>query len=253
MARNSMYDGFTIAGQPGRTIPTTPSGALDVNSLIQNMVDRTPWGWYDTLKLAPGATVVSSYTLFQQAKGQPDQYNGNQVKTFVETNMLNSGQFSPPYDLLLQRICIGVNVDADLYDVQNIFKNSYVELTIQEKTFFRGGLDWYPSGTGITGVTTATSNSSFSNGTANPYATRTMGNFSRYIAPLMNFGVTIYFPETVGQATNTAAGATTNLSANQVINSQTAAALPILKTQANGGAGLWIRVTLDGLVDRPVQ
>ena len=103
-----MYDGYTIGGRPGARIPTTQNGALDVNSLIANMLDRTPWAWYDTVKFAPGATLTSSYTLFQQAKGQPDQYNGNQVKTFVETNMLNSGSFNPPYDLLLQRIELSI-------------------------------------------------------------------------------------------------------------------------------------------------
>ena len=239
MANNPLYPG---------TLPKR-----DVNSIMPNVVDRTPWAYYDTLKFAPGATVVGSYILFAQAVGQPDQYNGNQVKTFVETNMLSGGSFNPPYDLLLQRICVKTNVDADLYDIQNIFKNVYMELFIQQKVFFRGHLDWYPSGTGITGVSTATTVGTYSNGTANPYATRSMGQFSRYIAPLMNFGVRIIFPETIGQATNTAAGATTNLSANQVINSQTAAALPILKTQANGGAGLWITVYLDGQTDNPVQ
>lgn len=249
-----MYDGYTIGGRAGAKIPTDPrTGALDVNSLIANMLDRTPWAWYDTVKFAPGATLTSAYTLFQQAKGQPDQYNGSQVKSFVETNMLNSGSFNPPYDLLLQRIGVEIFGDADLYDIQQVLKLSYLELTIQEKTFFRAPLQWFPSGAGITGFSTQTSQQSWAVGAVSPYATRSFGNFSRYIAPLMNFAVTIYFPETAGVATNTAAGATTNLSAQQVINSQTAAALPILKTQANGGAGVWLRVYLDGLVDRPVQ
>lgn len=249
-----MYDGYTIGGRAGATIPTNPkTGALDVNSLIANMVDRTPWAWYDTLKLAPGATVVSSYTLFQQQKGTPDQYNGNQTKTFNETNMLNGGSFNPPYDLLLQRIGIEFFPDTSLYDIEQVMKFGYMEMSIQEKTFFRGPLQWWPAGTGIRGATTQSGESAWSNGTANPYATRGFGNYSRYIAPLMNFAVTIYFPETVGAATNTAVGATTNLSAAQVANGQTAAALPILSTQAQGGSGVWLKVYLDGLVDRPVQ
>lgn len=253
MARMGMYAGRNIAGDASRPIPTTPSGALDVNSLIAQMVDRTPWQWYDTLKLAPGATVVSSYTLFAQPKGQPDQYNNNQTKTFVETNMTNGGMFTAPHDLLLQRIGFEFFADVRLYDIEQILKFSYFELNIDEKVFFRAPMQLHPSGTGISGATAQTGESSWNNGTPNPYATRSFGQFSRYIPPLMNFGVTVYFPETVGAATNTAAGATTNLSAAQVANAQTAAALPIMLTQSQGGAGVWLKVYLDGLTDRPVQ
>lgn len=252
-ARLGMYAGRNVAGDPNRPVPVTQSGALDVNALIAMMVDRTPWQWYDTLKFAPGATVVSSYTLFAQPKGQPDQYNGNQVKTFVETNMTNGGMFTPPHDLLLQRIGFEVFADSRLYDIEQLFKFSYFELNIDEKVFFRAPLQVHPAGTGISGMTTQTAESSWVNGTPNPYATRSFGQYSRYIPPLMNFGVTIYFPETVGAATNTAGGATTNLSAQQVAQGQLAANLPTLLTQAQGGAGIWLKVYLDGLTDRPVQ
>lgn len=248
-----MYQGRFIAGDSSRPVPTLASGALDVNSLIAMMVDRTPWQWYDTLKLAPGATVVNSYTLFAQPKGQPDQYSGNQTKTFVETNMTNGGMFTAPHDLLLQRIGFEIMFDTRLYDVVQIFKFSYFDLNIDEKVFYRAPLQFHPSGTGLTGVSTETGESTWVNGTPNPYATRGFGNYSRYIPPLMNFGVTIYFPETIGAATNTAAGATTNLSPEQIANGQTAAALPILSTQSQGGAGIWLKVILDGLTDRPVQ
>jgi hypothetical protein len=69
----------------------------------------------------------------------------------------------------------------------------------------------------------------------------------------MAFNVSIYFPETLAAATNTTIGATTNLTPNQVVFGQTSAALPTLQTQAQGGSGIWIRVLLDGLTDRPVQ
>jgi hypothetical protein len=248
-----MYAGKFIAGDMGRPVPTFANGALDVNSLIANMVDRTPWQWYDTLKLAPGATVVNSYTLFAQPKGQPDQYNGNQTKTFVETNMTNGAMFTAPHDLLLQRIGFEFLGDTRLYDIQQIMKFGYFELNIDEKVFYRAPLQYHPAGVGISGTSTQTGESAWVNGTPMPQATRGFGNYSRYIPPLMNFGVTIYFPETVGAATNTAAGATTNLSAAQIAEGQTAAALPILMTQARGGSGIWLKVMLDGLTDRPVQ
>lgn len=247
----SMYDGKTT-GRGGK-IPQLPNGQIDVNSLIAGMVDRTPWQFYDTLKFAPGATVTNQYVLFQQQKGAQDAYNGSQVKTYVETNMQSPGQFNPPHDLLLQSIQFEVFGDTRLYDIFQVFKFSYFELTIDEKVFFRAPLQFYPSGTGISGMTTQGNESAWNNGTPNPYATRRFDKFSRYIPPLMNFNVTIFFPETMAVATNTAVGATTNLSAAQVANSQTAAALPILMTQANGGSGVWLKAILDGLTDRSVQ
>lgn len=246
----SMYDG-RVTGR-GKPIPMV-NGQIDVNSLIAGMVDRTPWQFYDTLKFAPGSTVANQYILFQQAKGQQDQYNGSQVKSFVETNMQSGGQFNPPHDLLLQSIQFEVFGDARLYDIFQVFKFSYFELTIDEKVFYRAPLQFYPSGTGVTGMSTQSGESAWNNGTPNPFATRRFDKFSRYIPPLMNFNVSIYFPETIAVATNTAVGATTNLSAAQVANSQTAAALPILSTQGNGGAGLWLKAILDGLTDRSVQ
>src|SRR5438552_18868636 len=114
MAYGSMYAGRKMGS--GANIPLMPNGQLDVNTLINNMTDRTPWQWYDTLKLAPGATVASQYVMFANQKGTQDQYNGNQVKTFVETNMLTGGSFNPPYDLLLKRILIEFGPDTAFYD-----------------------------------------------------------------------------------------------------------------------------------------
>jgi hypothetical protein len=246
-----MYAGKTTGS--GNPVPTLPNGALDVNSLIAQMVDRTPWQWYDTLKFAPGAQLTNSYTLFQSQKGAQDVYNGNQVKTFCETNMLTGGMFTAPHDLLLKQIGFEIVHDGTLYDIIQVFKYSYFELTIDEKVFYRAPLEFHPPGVGLYGVTTRTTVGVFTNGIPNPYATRRFGDFSRYIPPLMAFNVTVYFPETLAAATNTASGATTNLTPQQVVQSQLSANLPTLMTQANGGAGIWLRVILDGLTDRPVQ
>lgn len=246
-----MYAGRTTGSN--KPIPLLSSGQLDVNTLIANMTDRTPWQWYDTLKLAPGAQVVGSYTLFQAQKGQQDIYNGSQVKSFVETNMLNGGSFSPPYDLLMKRIMIKFNDDAVLYDIIQIVKLSYFELVIGEKTFYRGSLELHPAGMGIAGFSTQTSESVWTNGQANPYVVRSFGDYARYIPPDFNFAFNIYFPETLAVATNTASGSTTNLTPKQVNAGQLSANLPTLLTQAQGGAGIWITVYLDGLTDRPVQ
>lgn len=247
----SMYQGAkTGSGVP---VPVTASGQLDVNTLIANMTDRTPWQWYDTLKIAPGGQLTGFYTLFQQQKGQPDQYNGSQVKSFVETNILTGGMFSPPYDLLMKRIMVKFNDDANLYDIVQFTKFSYFELVIGEKTFYRGNLELYPAAMGITGFSTNTAEAVWTNGIPNPYCARSFGDYSRYIPPNFNYAFNIYFPETLSVATNTASGSTTNLTPKQVSAGQLSANLPTLLTQAQGGAGLWITIFLDGLTDRPVQ
>lgn len=250
-ARTGFYaNAVTGAGAP---VPILPNGALDVNTLVANMQDRTPWQWYDTLKLGPGATVANSYSLFQQQKGTADQYNNSAVKTFVETNMLSGGMFTPPYDLLMKRIMVKFNDDANLYDIIQVVKFSYFELFIGEKVFYRGNLELHPAGMGLSGVTSQTAQAVFTNGVPTPYATRSQGDFSRYIPPNFNFGFNLYFPETVGVATNGSTGGTGNMSPAQVTAGQSATALPTLLTQGQGGAGLWMTIYLDGLTNRPVQ
>ncbi len=49
---NGSYLGATQTGG-GKPLPVTSSGALDINALVGQVVDRRKYYFYDTLKLAP--------------------------------------------------------------------------------------------------------------------------------------------------------------------------------------------------------
>jgi hypothetical protein len=246
---------FGMAASPyaglktGRNVPVPilPNGQVDINSIMGGYVDRGVWQYYDTLKLGPGATVSNSYEFFAVAKGQPDPNNGNIVKTYVETNLLTANQFNPPRDMIMKALCFMVETDARLYDINQIFKHSYFEFKIDEKVFFQGDLKFQPSGVGITGMSTQTSESAWTNGISNVYATRRFGDYSKYIAPLQRFSLTLYFPETINQLYNSV------LTASQTAAGQSGTALPTLLTANQGGNGLWLKPYIDGLTDRAVQ
>jgi hypothetical protein len=231
----------------GGPIPRLPNGQVDINSIMGGYVDRGVWQYYDTLKLAPGATVANQYSFYSTAVNQPDPYNGNIAKTYVETNILTANQFNPPRDMIMKALCFYVLTDARLYDINQVFKHSYFEFKIDEKIFFQGPMAFQPSGIGITGFSTQTSESSWTNGVANVYATRRFGDYSKYIAPLQRFSLIVYFPETQNNAYNS------NLPAIQTAAGQSGSALPTLLTAGQGGNGLWLMPYIDGLTDRAVQ
>ena len=93
MAQKGSYLGAQTTGS-GQPIPVNPStGQLDINALVGQIVDRRKYYFYDTLKLAPGATVSTTpYMLFKNPVGQGDPYNGNITKTELDTNMTDCGQ-----------------------------------------------------------------------------------------------------------------------------------------------------------------
>jgi hypothetical protein len=243
------YAGRTTGA--GAPIPAvSPGGPPDINAIMGGWVDRGIWPFYDTLKLSPGTTVNSSYSFFSVSKGQadPNLGSGAAAKTYVETNLLTPGQFNPPRDLILKAIGFQVFADTRLYDIEQIFKHSYFEFKIDEKVFFQGPMELHPSGMGFAGMSTQTAESSWTNGyPGGPAFTRRFGDFSKYIAPLMLFSLTLYFPETVGQYFNN------NLTAQQTLEGQVTTNTPTLLTLAQGGNGVVIRAILDGLSDRSVQ
>lgn len=234
-------------------VSVSPASNADINALLGGIVDRKKWYWYDTLKLAPGTTVTNTpYSWFQTAQGQADPYNGNAIKTFLETNLVGQGgQFSSPYDMVLTNLGFKFAADNILYDMIQIMKYGYFEFKILEKTFFKGHLWRHPMGAGITGFSTQTAESSWNNGIADPGAIYYFGQWSKYIPPLTTFSLSLTFFETVGVAmsgSNTGA-----LGAKAVAVGQSAAALPTLLTAAQGGNGVWLIAAMNGLSDGPVQ
>ena len=236
----------TGSGQPIPVIPGT--GQIDINALIGQMLDRKKMYFYDTLKLPPG-TVISNtpYQFFFNALGQPDPYNGNTVKTELETNMESQGMFTPPYDLILFNL--GFLIFGNLADIQTLVKLTWFEFKILGKRQFAGSLLRHPSGMGIEGFSTRTSESFWNNGMPMPSATWQFGDYKKYIPPMVKFSLTLNAPESYTNYYN----GTTNLPADVNNQNVTGTNLPTLLTQAQGGNGLIIVPIMNGLSDGPVS
>jgi hypothetical protein len=240
------YAGKTMgSGQPIPMIKGT--NTPDINAIIGQMVDRGKWYYYDTLKLAPGATVANQYSFFANAIGQPDPYNGNQTKTNIETNLPTANIFNPPYDMILNNLGFLFLFDNRLQDITTIVKHCWFEFKILDKTFFMGHLWRHPPGSGLSGFSTQTSESSWGIGLPDPGAIYSFGNWAKYIAPLMRFTLTLNFPETYNQMYNS------TLTAQQTAQGVSGTSLPTLLTTAQGGNGIWIVAFMNGLTDRAVQ
>lgn len=234
----------------GNAIPVIQSGPqagqLDINSLIGQMVDRRKMYYYDMLKLAPGTTVQNQpYVLFQTPQGQPDPYNGNLPKTYLETNMTSAGMFNPPYDLILFNL--GFFFWGNLYDIQNFIRLCWFEFKILEKTQFWGSCLRHPPGMGLYGFSTKANEGFWTNGMPEPDAVWMLGDYKKYIPPLVHFTLTLNFPETYNQFFNS------SLPADITAQGVAGTSLFTTMTAGQGGNGLQIMPILNGLSDGPVS
>ena len=187
----------------GKPIPVLADGTLDINALIAQTVDRRKIYYYDTLKLAPGATVVNTpYRFFATPVGQPDPYNGGQVKTYAETNMESPGMFNPPYDCIVNNLGFLFVQGNQIFDIQQVVTMGYFEFKILEKRMWWGHLWRHPPGAGWTGASTRFAESAWNNGVPSPDKIWHFGDYKKYIPPLVNFSLTLTFPETYNQYYN---------------------------------------------------
>lgn len=211
-----------------KVIPLNQKGQPDINSILQGYTDRGIWTYYYTIKISAGATVGTQYSFFGASIGQTDPYNTANTLTKLETNIPNANFFNPPRDLILDQLGFHFEIDTRLADIQSFTKNCYFEFKIDDKIFFEGKLWMHPPGTGVSGVSTQNSESTFGLGIPNLQATFRFGNFAKYIAPLQRYSLIVYFPE-----------ATPTL-------------LPSSGPQGVG-VGTWIIAFMKGLTDRAVQ
>ena len=236
----------------GRPIPiNSATGQVDINALLANMVDRRKIYYYDTLKLAPGATVASQpYQFFKTALGQQDPYNGNAVKTLLETNLEGQGgQFNPPYDLILFNLGFFFWFQDRLFDINQIMQLSWFEFKILEKRMWWGQMQRHPAGMGLTGYSTQTGESVWTNGSVRPEDVWYFGDYKKYIPPLVNFSLTLNFPEIYNTYYNS------NLPAvlTAALGSGIGTSLPALLPSGSGGNGVQLVAIMNGLSDSPVQ
>jgi hypothetical protein len=248
MASRLTRNGTDIAA--GSSIPMD---SPNINALLGGIVDRKKWYWYDTLKIAPGATVVGTpYEFFTNPVGKADPYNANATKTFLETNITgNGGQFSNPYDMVLTNLGFLFAPDNTKYDITQVYKYGYFEFRILEKKFFKGHIWRHPPGAGLSGATSQNAESNWNNGVPDPGAIYYFGQWSKYIPPLTEFGMNLTFLETVGVAMSGTNGG--QLGSDAIFYGQSGSAYPTTRTAGQGGNGVWLIGFQNGLSDGPVQ
>jgi hypothetical protein len=253
------YLGKSTMGQ-GTPIPVTSTGQLDINSLVGQLVDQRKDYIYDTLTFAPGATVTSQpYRMFQVPIGQSDPYNNNATKTELETNMRSAGQFSAPYDFILNNLGFYVLIGAQLFDILQLFNFAWFEFKILQKQMFMGHLQRHPSGMGISGYSTQPGEQNWINGIADPKAVWWFGDWKKYIPPLTSFTLNITFPETYAQLYNASGVTSATLPANiraAIFDPTVLSATTNLCTflpQVSGGNGIKLLSIMNGISNGPVQ
>ncbi len=253
------YLGSNKMGQ-GTPIPVNAAGQMDINSLVGLLVDQRKDYVYDTLTLAPGTVLTSQpYRMFQVPIGQPDPYNGNQVKTELETNMRSQGQFSAPYDFIVNNLGFYFLVGAELFDIATMMNSLWFEFKILQKQMFMGHFQRHPSGMGLSGMSTQTQQQNWINGIADPKAVWHFDVWRKYIPPLTSFTLNINAGETYQAMYNATSTTSTSLPATikaALFDSGQVAAvssLPTLLSAANGGNGIKLLCIMNGISNGPVQ
>lgn len=196
----------------------------DINSIMAGWVDRGPWQYWDTVLGTAATPLLPTYSPFSIPIGQVDPVLGA-VKTKLQTNMQRGNQFPPPRCLVIMQLGFYFSSRMLKSDIDAVLDNCYSEVRIDDKIFFEGQLWQYPAGVGLAGVTTKTTESVYTNGMPTLQATRRYGEYSKYVAPLQQFSMTITFPGTP----------------------------PTMAAAAAGGVGLYLIPFFDGLTDRSVQ
>lgn len=215
----------------GRVLSAAQAAGRNTNSIMQGWVDRGPWIYYDSLTILKGVQMQQTYSPFSIAIGQQDSLT-NLPKNKLQTNMVRGNQFPPPRCLLLGSIGIYFDMNWLKADIDAIMTQYFMEFVIDEKRFHEGHLQLYPSGAGLSGVSTQNGESAWNNGLPAQGYARNYGDWAKYIAPEQQFSMTL------------------NWQASQVVSSAIGTATTVPPTPTNGGV---IRIYLNGLTDRSVQ
>jgi len=213
--------------------------ARDINSIMAGWVDRGPWQYYDTVRQTPSTQLLSTYAPFANPINTADPYFANQQKTKLITNMQRGNQFPPPRCLVIMQVGFYFSSQMNKQDVDLILDNCYVEVRIDDKIYMEGQLWQFPAGVGMNGFSTVQGTSWITNGLPTLEATRRYGEYSKYVAPLQQFSMTLTFagtPPTLGPTIVTGGGVGGTWGSSQVNNT-----------------ALYMVPFFDGLTDRSVQ
>jgi hypothetical protein len=165
---------------------TQSNGAIDINAVVADMVQRSPWIYYSTWAAA-AAVGPASFELFSDTIATA-------TKKKCDTNMVRSQQFPTSRGLVMDYLGIFLGPQMITTDIQLLLDNYYIEFRIDEKIQLEGPLQTFPSGFGLAGfsnITPAATDKAVTNGQPGWDHTRRMGDYCMYIAPLQNFSLTL--------------------------------------------------------------
>jgi len=214
-------------GPQGQIMSASEAQGRNTNSIMQGWIDRGPWQYWDTITGLAGFAVAQTYSPFSVQIGAQNPLPGSPAtKTKLQTNMVRGNQFPPPRCLLLIQIGFYFSSRMLKPDIDAILDNCFMEFRIDDKIFHEGQLWQFNPGAGLHGNSTNSGESVYTLGLPAPCYTRRYDSWSKYIAPLQQFSMTITFPGT----------------------------LPVMSgSQGGPNPGLYMVVVLDGLTDRSVQ
>jgi len=110
---------------------------VDINAMVSNLADRRHDTLYDRVRLKAGTITPHLITCFQVPVAQFDPFDSKHIRTYVDTNMLQSGMLPPPHDMLVRRV-IHLFQPSCSETARNSFLASYQwDLRVMEKVFSR--------------------------------------------------------------------------------------------------------------------
>jgi hypothetical protein len=193
----------------------------DINSIMAGWVDRGPWIYYDQVQVSANTASPATIFPFSVPIGGLDPIV-NVQKTNINTNMQRGNQFPPPRCLVMMMLGFYFSDQMLKSDIDLVLDSCWIQFKIDDKSFWEGLLWQFPAGFGLTGTSTQNGQSAWQIGIPAPQFSRRYGEYSKYIAPLQQFSLSIIFP-----------GTPPTFSAN--------------------GVGWRMMCVLDGLTDRAVQ
>jgi hypothetical protein len=217
-------------GPKGQIMSSSEAQGRNTNAIMADWVDRGPWQYWDTINFPNAGTgpVAQQYSPFSVPIGAQNPLTiTSTTKSKLQTNMVRGNQFPPPRCLLLVAIGFYFTSNFVKADIDSILNSCYMEFRIDDKIFHEGQLWEFPPGAGLTGVTTQTTESSYTLGLPAPQYQRRYGDWAKYIAPIQQFSMTITF-------------------------GGGGVAIPSIGTGTGQYPGALV-ITLDGLTDRSVQ
>lgn len=127
---------------------------------ISNQLDVQDTPIYDTITYAAGATITTPNSQFFVNVGSASG------KTYAQTNLSQQGKLDAPEAFSVFGVRVGFSEDILRSDVQTLYNSWAFEFWLGKKEYQRANLRHFSSGWGLSGFTTRTAESAYTNGWA---------------------------------------------------------------------------------------